>query len=96
MRRRFLEPVAWAEPRTTGTTFAQYANGPDGRPLRLPYGLPYFKPSYSTITAYDANTGEIAFQIPTDETLDRIRNNPALDGIDKRTGEEIGRIEVPA
>ena len=79
------------------------------------------------------NTGEIAFQIPTGETPDRIRNNPALEGvdigdtgsggavsmvttanmlvyssmdsdgetvllyaIDKQTGEEVGRIEVPA
>jgi quinoprotein glucose dehydrogenase len=79
------------------------------------------------------NTGEIAFQIPTGETPDHIRNNPALEGIDvgdtgtgnpvsmvttknmlvysdmdhdgqtallygidKKTGEEIGRIEVSA
>jgi glucose dehydrogenase len=96
-------------------------------------GLPYFKPPYSTITGYDMNTGEIAFQIPTGETPDRIRNNPAVAGIDvedtgtgnavtmittanmlvysdmdhdgetallyaidKKTGEEVGRIEVPA
>ena len=79
------------------------------------------------------NTGEIAFQIPTGETPDRFRNNPALEGIDigdtgtgnaitmvttanmliysdmdsdgttallygidKKTGEEVGKIEVPA
>ena len=117
----------------TGSTFAAYANGPRPRATRLRSGLPYFKPPYSTITAYDMNTGEIAFQVPTGETPDRIRNNPALDGIDvgdtgtgnavtmvstanmlvysdmdhdgqtallygldKKTGEEVGRIEVPA
>jgi quinoprotein glucose dehydrogenase len=79
------------------------------------------------------NTGEIAWRIPAGETPDRIRNNPALEGvdvgdtgsgnaatmvttanmliysdvdhdgqtallyaIDKKTGEELGRIEVPA
>ena len=120
-------------PNPTGTTFAMYANGPGGRPPRLASGLPYFKPPYSSITAYDMNTGEIAFQIPTGETPDRIRNNPALEeidvgdtgtgnpvsmvttknlliysdmdhdgqtallyAIDKKTGEEVGRVEVPA
>lgn len=120
-------------PNPTGATFAMYANDRAGRPPRLESGIPYFKPPYSTITAYDMNTGEIAFQIPTGETPDRIRNNPALAGvdigdtgtgnqvpmvvtknlliysdldhdgttallyaIDKKTGEEVGRIEVPA
>ena len=55
-----------AEP--TGSTFALYANDRSGRPPRLKSGIPYFKPPYSTITAYDMNTGEIAFQIPTGET----------------------------
>lgn len=117
----------------TGTTFAQYANGPGGRRPRLDSGLPYFKPPYSRITAIDMNTGEHAFMIPSGETPDRIRNNPAVAGvdvgdtgsgstvsmvvtknlliysasdsdgetallyaIDKQTGEELGRIEVPA
>lgn len=121
-----------AEP--TGATFALYANDRSGRrPPRLKSGIPYFKPPYSTITAYDMNTGEIAFQIPTGETPDRIRNSPALEGvdigdtgtgnqvpmvatknlliysdldhdgttallyaIDKKTGAELDRIEVPA
>jgi len=123
-----------AIPNPTGATFALYANDrAGGRPPRLRSGLPYFKPPYSTITAYDMNTGDIAFQIPTGETPDRIRNNPALEGvnigdtgtgnaitmvatqnllvysdmdhdgetallyaIDKQSGEELGRIEVPA
>ena len=115
----------------TGTTFAAYANGPGGRPPRLASGLPYVKPPYSTVTAYDMNTGEIAFRIPAGETPDRVRNSPALEGIDvgdtgsgrapsmvatanlliyasidhdgspllyavdKQTGEEYGRIEIP-
>ena len=91
------------------------------------------KPLYSSITAYNMNTGEIAFRIPSGETPDRIRNNPALEGvdigdtgsgrapsmvttanlliysdtdhdgetallyaIDKQTGEELGRVQVPA
>jgi quinoprotein glucose dehydrogenase len=66
----------------TGTTFAAYANGAGGRPPRMPSGLPYVKPPYSTVTAYNMNTGEIAFRIPAGETPDRVRNNPALKGID--------------
>jgi len=117
----------------TGTTFAAYANGPRSRPPRLSSGLPYVKPLYSSITAYNMNTGEIAFRIPAGETQERIANNPALDGvdigrtgdgrapsmvttanllvysgmaedgtnaylyaIDKQTGEQLGRIEIPA
>ncbi len=115
----------------TGTTFAAYANGAGGRPPRLASNLPYVKPPYSTVTAYDMNTGEIAFRIPAGETPDRVRNNPALEGVevgdtgsgrapsmvatanmliyasidhdgspllyavDKQTGEELGRIEIP-
>ena len=85
------------------------------------------------ITAIDMNIGEHLFQIPNGETPDRIRNNPALAGvdiddtgtgnivpmvvtrnllvysdvnhdgetallyaIDKQSGDELGRIEVPA
>ena len=115
----------------TGTTFAAYANGAGGRPPRLASTLPYVKPPYSTVTAYDMNTGEIAFRIPAGETPDRVRNNPALEGVevgdtgsgrapsmvatanmliyasidhdgspllyavDKQTGEELGRSEIP-
>ncbi|MCI5107404.1 MAG: PQQ-binding-like beta-propeller repeat protein [Pseudomonadales bacterium] len=66
----------------TGTTFAAYANGPRGRSPRLRSGLPYVKPLYSSITAYNMNTGEIAFRIPSGETPDRVRNNPAVEGVD--------------
>jgi quinoprotein glucose dehydrogenase len=47
-----------------------------------PAGLPLLKPPYSRITAYNMNTGEIAWQVPTGIGTDAIRNNPALKGLD--------------
>ncbi|MES3008013.1 MAG: PQQ-binding-like beta-propeller repeat protein [Pseudomonadota bacterium] len=67
---------------TTGTTVAQYAVGTGGGGPRGPQGLPLFKPPYSRITAIDLNTGEHLWMIPVGETPDRIKNNPALAGID--------------
>lgn len=114
----------------TGTTFSRYA-ALRSMPVRGPGGLPLFKPPYSRITAIDMNTGEHLWMIPVGDTPDRIRNHPALQGvdigktgdgslapmtvtpnmllyagtgsdetpylfaIDKMTGEEIGRVEVP-
>ncbi len=65
----------------TGTTFTGYA------PLRSalvrgPQGLPLFKPPFSRITAIDLNTGDHKWWIPVGETPDRIKNHPALEGID--------------
>jgi quinoprotein glucose dehydrogenase len=115
----------------TGTTFANYA------PLRSalirgPQGLPLFKPPYSRITAIDLNTGDHLWYIPVGETPERIKNHPALAGIDvgntgsgtvapmtvtstmlmyasamsdgtpalfavdKATGQQLGKVEVPA
>lgn len=67
---------------TTGTTVAQYAVGTGAGGPRGPSGLPLFKPPYSRITAIDLNTGEHLWMIPVGETPDRIKNNPALAGID--------------
>jgi quinoprotein glucose dehydrogenase len=69
---------------TTGTTLSQYAStgGATARPPRHPAGIPMWKPPYSRITAIDMNTGEHAWMIPTGETPDRYKNNPALAGID--------------
>jgi quinoprotein glucose dehydrogenase len=67
---------------TTGTTVAQYAVGTGAGGPRGPQGLPLFKPPYSRITAIDLNTGEHLWMIPVGETPDRIKNNPALAGID--------------
>jgi len=61
-----------------------------GRPpigLRVD-GLPLLKPPYGVIAAIDMNRGEIAWQIPHGQTPDRVRNHPALAGIElPRTGQ---------
>ncbi len=51
------------------------------RRLRLPNGLPIYRPPYGTLTAYDLTVGEIAWQRPIGDTP-AIRQNPALDGVD--------------
>jgi quinoprotein glucose dehydrogenase len=52
------------------------------------HGLPIVKPPWGRITAIDLNRGEIVWQTPHGETLDMIRNHPALEGIDVgRTGQ---------
>ena len=47
-----------------------------------PQGLPLFKPPYSRLVAYDMNEGDIAWQTPTGIGLDRVRNHPALAGLE--------------
>lgn len=115
----------------TGVTFSAYASL-RAMPVRGPQGLPLYKPPYSRITAIDMNTGEHLWMIPVGDTPDRIRNHPALAGIDigqtgtgalapmtvtanmllyaglgsdetpylfaidKMTGRELARVEVPA
>ncbi len=54
--------------------------GPGG--VGGPQGLPIAKPPYGTITAIDLNTGDHVWQIPNGTTPARIRNHPALAGID--------------
>ncbi|GAB1269125.1 glucose/quinate/shikimate family membrane-bound PQQ-dependent dehydrogenase [Aurantivibrio infirmus] len=66
---------------TTGSTISQYAVL-RGQGVRGPAGLPLFKPPYSRITAIDMNTGEHLWYIPVGETPDRIKNNPAVKGVD--------------
>ena len=64
-------------PNSTGTTTAQYANsvrGATARTPRHPSGLPIWKPPYSTIVAYDMDTGEKKFTVPTGETPQRYKN----------------------
>ena len=49
--------------------------------------LPIIKPPYSRITAIDLNTGEHAWIVPAGDTPQRIREHPALAGVDlPRTG----------
>ncbi|MCG8469006.1 MAG: PQQ-binding-like beta-propeller repeat protein, partial [Gemmatimonadetes bacterium] len=54
--------------------------GPGGVPG--PDGLPLVKPPYGTITAIDLNTGDHLWQIPNGQTPDRIKEHPALQGVD--------------
>jgi len=46
-----------------------------------PQGLPLAKPPYSRMTAYNLNTGETAWQVPTGMGRDDIRNHRALAGL---------------
>jgi len=56
-------------------------------------GLPLLKPPYSTISAINLDTGDIAWQIPAGETPDFIRDNPALKGLNiPRTGQASYQI----
>ena len=66
---------------TTGTTYAQFAVIDRGD-FRGPQGLPIMKPPYGRITAIDMNTGEHLWWIPNGDTPERIRNHPALRGVD--------------
>ncbi len=58
----------------TGTTYAQYANGPGAGSPRHPAGIPMYKPPYSRITAINMNTGDHEWMIPTGETPARVQN----------------------
>ncbi len=60
------------------------------RPLTV-RGLPLLKPPWGRITAIDLNRGEIVWQIAHGETPDRVKNHPALRGLDiPRTGRTGG------
>jgi quinoprotein glucose dehydrogenase len=56
-------------------------------PLPTVDGLPFFKPPYGRITAYNMNTGDIAWQIANGDTPPDIKNHPKLAGLQiPRTG----------
>jgi quinoprotein glucose dehydrogenase len=75
-------PTAAAlSPPAEGTTNAAYNMG-GGAPLPRIEGLPLLKPPYGRITAYNMNTGEIAWVIPNGETPEDVLNNPALEGVE--------------
>ncbi|MBM89217.1 MAG: hypothetical protein CMQ41_12650 [Gammaproteobacteria bacterium] len=66
----------------TGTTLSRFAAASGGPTPRHPAGIPLWKPPYSRITAIDLNTGDHLWMIPAGYTPDRIRDLPALDGVD--------------
>jgi len=57
--------------------------GGAARPRRS--GLPLIKPPWGRITAIDLNTGEHIWMQANGDATDRVKNNPALEGV------EIGR-----
>ena len=59
---------------------AMPAPGPSGGRGNSP--LPLMKPPYGRIVAFDLNKGDFTWQIPNGDTPDRIKNHPALKGID--------------
>ena len=70
-------------PFNTGVTVMDWVSGgPNGFGLAGPQGLPLFKPPYSRVTAIDMNTGEHLWWVPNGDTPDRIKNHPALRGVD--------------
>jgi len=130
-------------PRAGGAGAAGRAGAPAGARGRggaTVQGLPLVKPPYDRITAYDMNTGDIAWQKTHSSTPDDIKNHPALKGLnlprlgqpgrtfigvlttknlvvageggvhtndagkrvallrayDKRTGDDVGAVEMPA
>jgi quinoprotein glucose dehydrogenase len=54
--------------------------GPTGGQGNPP--LPLVKPPYGRIVAYDLNSGDKMWDIPNGDTPERIRNHPALTGVD--------------
>jgi quinoprotein glucose dehydrogenase len=59
----------------------------NGRAVPTVQGLPLIKPPYGRITAFDMNTGQIAWQTVHGDTPDEVKNHPLLEGIDiPRTG----------
>ena len=65
--------------------------GRGGPPLHI-NGLSIIKPPWGRITAIDLNKGEIVWQVAHGETLDSVRDHPALQGVTiPRTGQR-GRI----
>ena len=46
-----------------------------------PQGLPLVKPPYGRITAYNMNSGDIAWQVANGDTYEWIKTHPALKGV---------------
>jgi quinoprotein glucose dehydrogenase len=57
----------------------RFSRGPSGE-IRVK-GLPMTRPPYSRIVALDLNKGEYAWIVPLGTTPDRVKQNPALQGV---------------
>ena len=78
--------LALVKPNTAESDMAYYALSL-APPLPTVEGLPFFKAPYGRITAYNMNTGEIAWQIANGDTPPDVKNNPKLAGLQiPRTG----------
>ena len=66
----------------TGVTLSRFAAASGGPSPRHPAGIPLWKPPYSRITAIDLNSGDHLWMKPAGYTPDRIKDLPALDGMD--------------
>jgi quinoprotein glucose dehydrogenase len=74
------------DPKRTEFAWMSGSAAPRGTTLTV-QGLPLAKPPYGSITAVDMNKGEILWQVAHGETLDNVRNSPALKGLNiPRTG----------
>ena len=75
---------------------AKYGVGHGGlRDLNV-RGLPLVKPPYGRLSAIDLDRGDILWQTPHGDTPDRIRNHPALRGLEiPRTGERCIHLIGP-
>ena len=84
--RKTVVPPGWAGPAPAAPAAAAAAEGGGaGVTVR---GLPLIKPPYGRITAIDLDKGTIKWQIAHGETLDNVKNNPALKGVTiPRTGQ---------
>ena len=80
-------------PNPVGWTVATYVAKPHF--VEGPQGLPLFRPPYGRITAIDMNTGETLWMIPNGDTPERIKNHPALNGVDlPNTGVESQALTI--
>jgi quinoprotein glucose dehydrogenase len=85
---RYHQGTALSGARTSGGSGATAGTESGGGVQSLDIdGLPLVKPPYGRISAIDLDRGEIKWMTPHGETPERIRNHPALKGLNiPRTG----------
>ena len=77
---RVLPYGAYLEPGNPMVTDMRFTR-PTSVIIQGPYGLPINKPPWSTLTATNMNRGDQIWQIPIGGAPDKVRNNPALKGL---------------